>query len=185
MLRTTTRPVEIALPLASLAVLRRTIAEQIGADDAARMLQGAGQAAGDALFPLIENGGPVGTDGPIGSVPGSTFWHRLGELLANRGWGHLVHEPAHPGLGALETTDWAEADAAGSALRPSCHFTTGLLANLLGRVAGAEIGVLEVECRSRGDLRCRFLFGGAPALEAVYHRLADGEPLDSTLDALQ
>jgi hypothetical protein len=52
--------------------------------------------------------------------------------------------------------------------QPSCHFTTGVLANILGRAADGEVAVLEVECRSRGDQRCRFLFGGADAVYSVY-----------------
>jgi hypothetical protein len=50
-----------------------------------------------------------------------------------------------------------------------------VLANLLGQVADADVAVLEVECRSRGDAHCRFLYGSPDALDAVYSRVAAGE----------
>ena len=108
----------------------------------------------------------------------------MAELFAARGWGRLEFTALHPALGSLEASDWVEADASDGSLRPSCHFTTGVLANLLGHAAGENVGVLEVECRSRGDLACRFIFGGHDALEAVYQALARGQELDQALAQL-
>lgn len=179
----TSRPAEIAIPVPSFAELRRAMSQEVGPNAMARLLQRAGQSAGDALVALLEGDGTVAA-GSGSEQPASAFWRRLGELLASRGWGHLTHEHVHPGVGALESTDWAEADAADGALRPSCHFTTGMLANVLGHFAQDEIAVLEVECRSRGDLRCRFLFGSGPALDAVHARISQGEPVETTLKAL-
>jgi hypothetical protein len=59
-----------------------------------------------------------------------------------------------------------------------------VLANLLGRVAGSDVAVLEVECRSRGDQRCRFLFGGAIAVYALYDRIAAGTETEAALAEL-
>src|SRR5690606_41694649 len=44
---------ELALPVASLAALRRALNDEVGPDTAARVLQQAGYAAGAALFPLL------------------------------------------------------------------------------------------------------------------------------------
>ncbi len=173
---------ELALPVSSLFALRNALEGEVGVDAAARALRHAGHAAGDALFPLLAYAGDVET--APGDLPEPEFWRRVSDLFAARGWGHLEFQAAHPGLGALEASDWVEADPGIGKLRPSCHFTTGLLANLLGRAAGDAVGVLEVECRSRGDLRCRFLFGGRDALEAVHAALARGEELDTTLTQL-
>lgn len=181
------RPAEVALPVAALAALRRDLVAELGDDRAAHVLREAGRSAGDALAALLAPGGGASGDGEetgAGALPARTFWRRLGALLAERGWGHLEFREAHPGLGALEAADLAESDATEAAARPSCHFTAGMLANLLGRVADGPIGVLEVECRSRGDLRCRFLFGGAAALEQVHGRLAAGKHLEAALEAL-
>jgi hypothetical protein len=54
-----------------------------------------------------------------------------------------------------------------------------LLRRATGTEDGAEIAVLEAECRGRGDARCRFLFGSPAALEAVYAALREG---DATAD---
>ena len=60
-----------------------------------------------------------------------------------------------------------------------------MLANVLGQVAGSDVAVLEVECRSRGDARCRFLFGSPEALNGVYRRLVGGENLDAAVAQLR
>jgi hypothetical protein len=36
------------------------------------------------------------------------------------------------------------------------------------------VAVMEVECRSRGDGRCRFLAGAPETLGLVYERMAQG-----------
>ncbi len=169
---------EISLPAASLHAMRRALESQLGPADAARALQHAGHAAGDALHSLLAGG-----DDPS-ELPESEFWHRLNDLFAQRGWGRLHFEPEHPGIGSLESSDWAEADPAAASSHPCCHFTAGLLANVLGRTAGQDVGVLEVECRSRGDLRCLFYFGGAEALQQVYAALQAGRSAESALSEL-
>lgn len=169
------KPPELAIPVASLAALRRALAAEVGADAAARALAAAGHAAGNALFSQL---------GEVDHVGETTFWRRLSSLFANRGWGTLTHNAAHEGVGALEAPNWVEADPEAGAARPSCHFSTGMLANLLGNAAGSQIAVLEVECRSRGDGRCRFLFGSAEAMQAVYNRVGSGASPDSVLAEL-
>jgi predicted hydrocarbon binding protein len=77
-----------------------------------------------------------------------------------------------------------EADTQSAASRPSCFFSTGMLANILGNAAGAPIAVLEVECRSQGDARCRFLFGSNEALQTLYERVGSGESIDAALAGL-
>jgi hypothetical protein len=181
------RPAELALPVASLAAIRDALAADVGDDVAAGALRAAGYAAGDAFFTALTQ--PFGEDvhdgeaGRFGELSADTFWRRLSQLFSTRGWGTLAHAAVHPGVGALDSTNWVEA-LASSAARPSCFFTTGLLANLLGHAASSDIAVLEVECRSRGDARCRFLFGSAETLELVFDRLQTGAPVDQSLAAL-
>lgn len=176
-------PPELHLPVASLLALRHAIETELGADEAARALQSAGHAAGDAVFAAFSAAtSPDNTT--VSELVETVFWRQLSNFFAERGWGRLEFEAAHPGIGALESADWAEADPSAGSLRPSCHFTAGLLANLLGRTADQDIGALEVECRSRGDLRCRFIFGGRPALERLYHALSAGHDFDAALAEL-
>lgn len=189
--RITPTPPELALPVASLAALRRALNDEVGPDAAARVLQQAGFAAGDALFQALagRTGGGQDTEGQdaeaaLSQLPGSVFWRRLSDLFASRGWGRLHHEDLHPGVGCLESSDWVEADPAAAATRPSCFFSAGVLANILGRTAGVPVGVLEVECRSRGDLRCRFIFGGSAAIDAVYAATLQGRTVEESLAAL-
>ncbi len=176
-----TRPAEVVIPAACIAALRESLTEQIGPDAAARALQRAGHAAGDAFHALLA---AEADDATGASMREDLFWRRLGEMFASRGWGRLDHDRPHPGVGSLASGDWAESDPAGGGERPSCFFTTGLLANLLGHVAGREVGVFEIECRSAGDDRCHFLFGGTQALRGVYESLLQGSSSGEALARL-
>lgn len=191
MARFAPQPPECAIPVAGLSALRQALTAELGGDAAAKALQMAGHAIGDTLYELLAGRRISGAAEPgagdvasLGEMSESAFWRRLGELFADRGWGQLTHSAIHPGVGALDSSDWAEADPNSNATRPSCFITTGILANLLGRAAGASIGVLEVECRSRGDLRCRFAFGGREALEALYEGVRAGRDADAALAEL-
>jgi predicted hydrocarbon binding protein len=178
---TTSLNTDIRLPVASLAAVRSALSEAVGADAAANALQKAGYAAGDAVFEhLVSTAG----DTDVADLPLSEYFRHLAQIFRQLGWGELRHEAVHAGVGALETTDWFESHTVTAARRPSCFFTTGLLANLLGRTAGADVAVLQTECRSRGDDRCRFLFGSREALSAVYTSLVDGQSVDASLAAL-
>lgn len=68
----------------------------------------------------------------------------------------------------MNSAEWAEADPDSDTTLPSCHVTAGMLAGLLGRLAGEHVAVMEIECRSRGDAECRFLAGAPDTLQAVY-----------------
>ena len=179
MMQNNARPHELALPVASLAALRRALADDAGDDAAARAFQQAGVAAGDAFFKLLA---PPG-DNPA-DWPESVFWRRFGELFERRGWGRIANQSVHPGVSALDAFDWVESNPELMAGRPNCHFTTGLLANLLGHVCQDEVAVLEVECRSKGDARCRFLYGSPAVLDAVYGRIRSGSAVEDSLAAL-
>lgn len=177
MLPTAKRAPELAIPVASLAALRQALVAEVGADAAARALHAAGHAAGDAWYPQISGDDP-------NNISESTFWRRLGQLFSSRGWGTLSHAAVHAGVGALDAGDWVEAQPEAGESRPSCFFTTGVLANLLGNVAGSDVAVMEVECRSAGAERCRFLFGSAEALNALYTRVSSGSTVDTALSEL-
>jgi hypothetical protein len=41
-------------------------------------------------------------------------------------------------------------------------------------MAGETVAVMEVECRSKGDARCRFLAGSPDSLASLYDRMAQG-----------
>ncbi len=180
------RPAELALPVSSLAAIRQSLTQEVGPDAAASALRAAGYSAGDALYTALTQPFASSSDSSkdgLGDISADAFWRRLSQLFSTRGWGTLSHTAAHPGVGALDTTNWVEA-VPESEPRPSCFFTTGLLANLLGRAAGENLAVLEVECRSVGHARCRFLFGAPVTLDTLYGRLRTGEPVDRSIESL-
>ena len=160
----------VAIPAASLAQLRAAFVRD-GADPAP--LQEAGYAAGDGLYEAFAArlggrglGAPETLDVGAAQTEASAFFRESG-------WGDLRFEP----LGAVVALDSAalrEADAAAGAAHPSCVFSTGLLAGFFGRLADAPLAALEVECRSTGGTRCRFLLGSAEALDGVYEEMAAG-----------
>ena len=101
----------------------------------------------------------------------------LGEALngffADAGWGPVSVTELRPGVLALDSAAWAEAQSDGAEY-PSCHFSCGLLADFFTRLGGSRAAVMEVECRSRGEERCRFLVGSPDLLTYVYERMTGG-----------
>ena len=169
---------ELALPVAALSALRHALAGRVGDDEAAHALRAAGHAAGNVLAGILAS--PQDNS----ALAQSAYFRRLADLFANRGWGHFAHERPHPGVAVLQAGDWVEADPEFAAQRPSCFFTTGMLANILGRAAGAEIAVYEVECRSKGDARCRFLIGAPETLQHLHESATEGASVESLVAAL-
>jgi hypothetical protein len=169
---------QIRIPAESIRAMRRSLSRELGPETAGRALQEAGYAAGDALFERLTGGG----ESDLRSTPSATFWDRLTGLFDDLGWGSMRHEEVHPGVGALVATRWFEADA--EAAGASCPFTTGVLANLLGRVAGEEVAVMQVPCREDAGPCARFLFGAPSALDGLYSGLREGRDLDAALAAL-
>jgi predicted hydrocarbon binding protein len=98
----------------------------------------------------------------------------LSEFFAEQGWGKLSVAPLGDAVVALDSTDWAEALDQPASEYPSCHLSCGLLADFLGRVSQGMVAVMEVECRSRGDQKCRFLAGAPETLSILYERMAKG-----------
>ena len=95
-------------------------------------------------------------------------------VLQRAGVGRTVRDPARVlGAGAgLGRVGRGIEEARGEF--PSCHLTCGLLADFFGRLSDGLVAVMEVECRSRGDARCRFLAGSPETLSALYDRMAQG-----------
>ncbi len=169
---------DIRIPADSIPALHRAFTRDLGAEAAARALREAGHAAGDALFERLSRG----SGDELGAATSASFWDRLTALFRELGWGVIEHQELHPGVAALVGREWFELP---EGARTGCHFTTGVLANLLGRVAGGDVAVLEVGCDDGSTGCCRFLFGGGPVLHEVYQALRDGRDLDSTLGALR
>jgi predicted hydrocarbon binding protein len=146
----------------------RSVLERDLGDQAPPVLQEAGYAAGDELYDawtgwLAER---TGVTDP-GQLDERHLSHQLSAFFAGLGWGHLSVVQLGAAL-AVDAAQWAEADPESGTVSPACHVTAGMLAGLLGRLAGGHVAVMEIECRSRGDERCRFLAGSPETLQAVY-----------------
>ena len=87
-------------------------------------------------------------------------------------------------IAAVDSPDWGEAEPAQALDQPSCHVSTGMFADFFGRVADAPLAVLEVECRSMGSARCRFLVGSVEVMENVYEAMGRGESYEAAVAGL-
>lgn len=151
-------------------------------DAAVAILQEVGFAAGAGIFEAFsdwlpgETGGAHPDDLDAGRLNGvlAAFFHAMG-------WGSMTIAPLGNAALAVDSNDWAEAEP-GSAETPMCFFTSGMLADFLGRLSGEPVAVMEVECRSRNDARCRFLSGSPDTLNVVYEQMSQGRTYAEALE---
>lgn len=174
----------LRLPAPFLPALRRALAQGRSAVEAATLLRQVGYESGEAFHAALEEQLAAGRGGASpDTLPPEEFWSAFGRFWEEMGWGTVRHVQLHPGVGALDASDWVEAEGEAGG-HPACHFTTGVLADVLSRVAGSEVAVMEVECRAAGDGRCRFLFGGVGALGEVYRGMTEGLSYSDALERL-
>ena len=155
---------DVSIPAVGLTALRRQLQREAGTLATIHALHAAGYRAGEALWESLCRG--WGRE-PLTELDGRAFWERLSAILGGRGWGTFTHRATHPGVGLLESRDWAEAGAQ-DAEQSSCSFSAGLLSGLLTGAAEGPIAVLEVSCRTRGADRCTFAFGTVQTIHDLY-----------------
>jgi hypothetical protein len=151
-------------------------------DVAVTVLQESGYAAGEGMYQAMCHWLPshAGVQRPD-ELDAANFGVVVSQFFASAGWGHLTISPLGGAALALDSSDWVEAEP-GEATMPMCFFSSGMLADLLGRVSDAQVAVMEVECRSKGDAQCRFLSASPETLQEVYQKMTAGM---SYADALQ
>jgi len=165
----------LQLPRPLVASLISAVMAGRSPQEGAELLRLAGYDAGESIYEMLRDRlAARGYAGDVEESDASAFWEALSDS-----WGTVRHRELHPGVAEISSGDWFEADAvpAGGA----CHLSTGIFADLLRRVAGDDVAVLEVGCRARGDDDCRFLFGGPAALEALHARIGAGEDLETAV----
>jgi predicted hydrocarbon binding protein len=136
-------------------------------DQLIAVLQEAGFAAGEGTYRAF-----AAANNPA-DLDADMLAETLSDFFAGGGWGTVTITPVGTGALALDSADWAEAEP-GTAQTPMCFFSTGMLADFLGRLSDETIAVMEVECRSKGDARCRFLSATPAVLEKVYNEMTAG-----------
>ncbi|MHB1863924.1 MAG: V4R domain-containing protein [Gemmatimonadaceae bacterium] len=172
----------IALTRDALAALRAALFRDLGAD-AANYLQEAGYAGGGALFSAFDDWSVRKGYGPAASVPADDFERCASEFFRDLGWGSIALGTLHGAVGTLDSADWGEADPQATMEFPGCHLSTGMFADFFGRLADTPMAVMEVECRSMGAPRCRFLLGSADALHHVYEEMSRGVAYEDAVTA--
>ena len=173
----------VALTRASLAALRVALLRDAG-PGAAAYLQEAGYAGGEALFSsfrdwLRARGLPAAEELPL-----EEFEQQATDYFRDAGWGSLRIGSLRDVVAVLDSADWGESDPAAGLDFPACHLTTGMFADFFGRIAEFPLAVLEVECRSMGHQRCRFLLGNAEVMEHVYGELSRGVGYEEAVEAV-
>jgi predicted hydrocarbon binding protein len=157
----------VALSPAALHRLRDTAGAQV--------LQESGYAAGEGAYRAFTAWlpGVAGVDDP-GDLAAARLAEVLSRFLSSLGWGGVAVTQLSDAVVALDSADWAEAQPGAGLQYPSCAFTSGLLADFFSRLGDAPLAVMEVECRSRGEARCRWLVGAPESLTALYEHMAQG-----------
>ncbi len=172
----------IALPRASLLALRAALIRDTGGSFAT-FLQEAGYAGGEAVYAAFKSW-LVSRGDDVDALDVAAFQSRAAEFFRIAGWGSITISPVADVVAMVDSTDWAEADPLSALPYPSCHYTTGMLADFFGRTAAAPLAVLEVECRSAGSQHCRFLVGATEVMGHLYERMAAGEHYEAAAQAL-
>lgn len=167
----------VQIPAGMISSMRRALASDRDPMEAVTLLRQVGYEAGEAVHAALA--GHLG--GGAGELDADRFWRGVSDYFEEIGWGRVEHRRMHPGVGALDLVNWLEAGSDGGPA--GCHLSTGFFTDLLGRVAGAGVVVMEVP--SGEDGRSRLLFGSGDTLGAVYQSLAAGASLDEALGRLQ
>jgi predicted hydrocarbon binding protein len=172
----------VAVTRESLLALRAALYRDLG-PNAAALLQEAGYAGGPPLYDAFGRwceGRGIGTPE---AVPAAEFGARATDFFRDIGWGSM-ELGALESVATLDSEDWAESDPAYPLDFPGCYYTAGVFADFFGRLAGEPLSVMEVECRSMGASRCRFLVGPGDTLQKVYDGMGEGVGYDEVLAAL-
>jgi uncharacterized protein len=157
----------------SLRQLHAVLEREAGGE-AALLLREIGFATGGELFEGFERSvtehyhvaGPRQLDSKF-------LAEALSDYFSKAGWGPVAVSELTASVLALDMAEWAEAEPSGAEY-PSCHFSSGMLADFFTRLGGSQAAVMEVECLSRGEPRCRFLVGSPDMLTYVYERMTAG-----------
>jgi predicted hydrocarbon binding protein len=163
----------LALTRSSLAALRAALIRDAG-PAAAAYLQEAGYAGGESLFASFRSWLAGRSEVPPEELDVHQFEEYATEYFRDAGWGSLKVGSLNDAVATLDSEDWGEADPQSGLDHPGCHLTTGMFADFFGRIADTQLAVLEVECRSMGAPRCRFLVGNAEVMEHVYEEMGHG-----------
>ena len=168
----------VQIPAGMISSMRRALADSREPMEAVTLLRQVGYDAGEAVHAALSTALSAGGDAR--ELDAERFWQGVSDYFERIGWGSVEHHRLHPGVGALDLVDWLEAGSDGGPA--GCHLSTGFFTDLLGRVAGSDVVVMEVPAEAG---RSRLLFGSGETLGEIYQSLAGGASLDEALGRLQ
>ena len=163
----------VAVPVDFFTALRKAV-ESPASSVTVDSVRDAGYQAGQALFDDFTSWLTDRGEATLDSLEDDRFTSLVSGFFEAVGWGTVHFTTLSDAVLALDTYDWAEAEGDGG----NCHVSTGLFAGFFGRLANAPIAVLEVQCRSADDARCRFLLGSIDVLGYVHEAIGRGIPYD-------
>ena len=173
----------VGLTRDALNALHAALFRETGGN-AAAYLQEAGYAGGGALHESFERWCAERGYAPPDSLSTPDFQQRASQFFSDLGWGSVTLETLHDSVLAVDAANWAEANPAGGMEYPACYLSAGMLADFFSRLAGVQLVAMEVECRSMGHERCRFLLGSAETMQHVYDAMAQGVAYDGALASM-
>lgn len=173
----------VGLTRDALIALRAVLFRDAGGN-AAAYLQEAGYAGGGALYQAFADwNASRGVPLPE-NMAASEFERQAAAFFGELGWGAISVGMLHDAVLTLDCGDWAESDPASAMQFPGCYLSAGMFADFFGRLAGAQLVVMEVECRSMGSERCRFLLGSSETMQHVYDQMTQGVSYDASLEQM-
>ena len=170
----------VGLTTATLDALRLTVLRDGGLSGATR-LQDAGFAGGKALYDAFRDWLASRTDTDPRELPTPEFGEHMSEFFRQAGWGSMRLGSLADSVATADSTDWRESESTQPEEHPGCHLTTGMLAAFFTAAGDAPIAALEVECRGKGDSRCRFLIGAGPLLTHIFEQVEQGQDYEGAL----
>lgn len=173
----------VAVPRDALAALRGAMMRDLGYATAG-YLQEAGYAGGATQFEAFRSWLAFRGQHDVESLSLSAFQSQAAEFFRACGWGSLTVGELNDAVATLDSDDWGEATPEAGLDHPGCHLSSGMFADFFGRVAGAPLAVMEVECRSAGSHRCRFLLGSPDVLQQVYDGMTAGSAYEEAVSGV-
>jgi hypothetical protein len=169
----------VQVPAGLISSVRRALAGDRDPLEAVTLLRQVGYDVGAAVSAGLGDHLTLAHGGadPLTLEP-EVFWAGVSDYFERLGWGRVEHSRLHPGVGALDLVGWLEEGSDGGPA--GCHLSTGFFTDMLARVAGDGVVVMEVPAAGRS----RLLFGSGETLGAVYEALASGATLDDALARL-
>ena len=164
----------------ALAALRTVLFRDAGTN-AANYLYEAGFAGGGAVYEAFTRWCRTRQLPVPEAMTAPDFEKRAGEFFSELGWGSLRVSVVHDSALALDSPNWGEADPASGMQFPGCYLTAGMLTAFFARVGSDPITVMEVECRSMGAERCRFIVASPETVQHVYDAMVGGVDHDAAL----